>query len=701
LGASLRDILADGGVAKKLKDKLNGDDLEKAAKFRALAEQDSKIGEMIQMAKKLEGSVRNTGIHACGIIITPDDITNYVPVTVAKDSDMLVSQFDNSVAEDAGLLKMDFLGLKTLTIIKDAVINVKDSKGVDLISDEFPLEDKLTYELFQRGETVGIFQYESSGMQKHLKDLKPTAFEDLIAMNALYRPGPMQYIPDFVARKHGVQEIKYDLSDMEEYLSETYGITVYQEQVMLLSQKLANFTKGEADMLRKAMGKKKKKLIDEMFPKFMEGCEKNGHDKEICKKVWSDWEAFASYAFNKSHSTCYAFIAFQTAYLKAHYPSEYMASVLNHNKTDISKINFFLRECKRMGITVLGPDINESVMKFNVNEKDEIRFGLSALKGVGEGPVNEIIRARKEDGNFENLFDMAHKLNFKAVNKRCLESLVLGGALDSFTEVTREQYFGATRKFSTLLEELVRYGNAYQTMKETSAVSLFGETDEALIDQPQIPEVLPWTNIDKLDKEKEVTGIYISGHPLDDFQLEFKYFVQHTLEQAEMSKDLLVKVAGIVTSVQHGVSQRGTAYGRFTLQDYRGELELALYNEHYEEWKSLLFKGNIIYLEGVNKKGWGDRYMFKVSKIKMLDTVGKQMTKSITIKVPLDRINEQFIEQLDGLCEENEGSHKLKMRILDMEHQISIDVKSGNKMINASFEFVTALEEMGIQFKLN
>ncbi|MDA9182747.1 DNA polymerase III subunit alpha, partial [Saprospiraceae bacterium] len=309
LGASLRDILADGGVAKKLKDKLNGDDLEKAAKFRALAEQDSKIGEMIQMAKKLEGSVRNTGIHACGIIITPDDITNYVPVTVAKDSDMLVSQFDNSVAEDAGLLKMDFLGLKTLTIIKDAVINVKDSKGVDLISDEFPLEDKLTYELFQRGETVGIFQYESSGMQKHLKDLKPTAFEDLIAMNALYRPGPMQYIPDFVARKHGVQEIKYDLSDMEEYLSETYGITVYQEQVMLLSQKLANFTKGEADMLRKAMGKKKKKLIDEMFPKFMEGCEKNGHDKEICKKVWSDWEAFASYAFNKSHSTCYAFIA--------------------------------------------------------------------------------------------------------------------------------------------------------------------------------------------------------------------------------------------------------------------------------------------------------------------------------------------------------------------------------------------------------
>jgi len=621
LGASLRDVLADGGVTKKLKDKLNGDDVEKAEKFRVLSEQDNKIGEMIRMAKKLEGSVRNTGIHACGVIITPDDITNYVPVSVAKDSDMLVSQFDNSVAEDAGLLKMDFLGLKTLTIIKDAVQNVEDSKGVKLIPDEFPLEDELTYELFQRGETVGIFQYESPGMQKHMKDLQPTAFEDLIAMNALYRPGPMQYIPDFVARKHGKQEIVYDLDDMEEYLSETYGITVYQEQVMLLSQKLANFSKGEADMLRKAMGKKKKKLIDEMFPKFMAGCEKNGHDLEICKKVWKDWEKFAEYAFNKSHSTCYAFIAFQTAYLKAHYPSEYMASVLNHNKTDISKINFFLRE-------------------------------------------------------------------------------VLGGALDSFTELTREQYFGSTGKFPTLLEAIVRYGNAYKTMNEQNAVSLFGETDEALIDQPQIPEVLKWTNIDKLDKEKEVTGIYISGHPLDDFKLEFKYFVEHTLEQAEMSKDLLVKVAGIVSSAQHGVSQRGTAYGRFTLQDYRGSLELALYNEQYEEWKSLLFKGNIIYLEGVNKKGWGDRYMFKVSKIKMLDTIGRQMTKDITIKVPLEQISEQFIEQLDGLCEENIGEHKLKMKIVDESNDIAIDVKSDNKLINASFEFITALEDMGVKYKV-
>lgn len=702
LGASLKDVLADGGVSDKLKSKLNGDDVERAAKFRALAEEDNKIGEMIQMAKKLEGSVRNTGIHACGVIITPDDITNYVPVSIAKDSDLLVSQFDNSVAEDAGLLKMDFLGLRTLTIIKDAVENVRDSKGVDLIPDEFPLDDAMTYELFQRGETIGIFQYESPGMQKNLKELKPTVFEDLIAMNALYRPGPMQYIPDFILRKHGKQEIKYDLADMEEYLSETYGITVYQEQVMLLSQKLAGFTKGEADMLRKAMGKKKKKLIDEMFPKFMAGCEERGHDKEVCKKVWKDWEAFASYAFNKSHSTCYAFIAFQTAYLKAHYPSEFMASVLNHNKSDISKINFFLRECKRMGLVVLGPDINESVMKFSVNEKDEIRFGLSALKGVGEGPVSEIIRARKEEGKFTDLFDMCHKMSFKAVNKRCMESLVLGGALDSFGTPTREQFFGATQKFPTFLEEIIRYGNAYQTLEEQNKVSLFGDTEEQLIDQPRIPEVIPWTTLEKLDKEKEVTGIYISGHPLDDYKLEFKYFITNTLEQAENSKDKLVKVGGIVTAAQHGVSQRGTSYGRFTLQDYRGSMEIALYNEQYEEWKTLLFKGNIIYMEGINRcyKG-GDRYFFKVSKIKMLDTVGKQMTKSITIKLPLEKITNEMLDELETLCVDNIGDHKLKMKILDLEDQLALNVISDNKFVNASFEFVEKLKKLEIQFKLN
>ena len=418
LGAKLRDVLAPGDIAEKLKGKLNSDDKELAYKFRKLAEGEDQIGEMIRTAKKLEGSIRNTGIHACGVVITPDDITNYVPVTVAKDSELLVSQFDNSVAEDAGLLKMDFLGLRTLTIIKDAVRMVKQNKDVDLIPDDFPLDDVLTYELFQRGETIGVFQYESPGMQKHLQGLKPSVFADLIAMNALYRPGPLQYIPDFIDRKHGKQEITYDLADMEEYLAETYGITVYQEQVMLLSQKLANFTKGEADMLRKAMGKKKKKLIDQMWPKFLEGCKANGHEEEVVKKVWKDWEAFASYAFNKSHSTCYAFVAFQTAYLKAHYPSEFMASVLNHNKSDISKLNFFLRECKRMKILVQGPSINESFMVFTADKEGNIRFGLSALKGVGEGPVEEILRERKEGGRFNNVLELVQRLNLRSVNKK-------------------------------------------------------------------------------------------------------------------------------------------------------------------------------------------------------------------------------------------------------------------------------------------
>lgn len=702
LGASLNAVLAEGGVAEKLKSKLNGDDVERANQFRKLAEGDDKIGEMIRMAKKLEGSVRNTGIHACGVIITPDDITNYVPVSVAKDSDLLVSQFDNSVAEDAGLLKMDFLGLKTLTIIKDAVENVKNSKGVELIPDEFPLDDVKTYELFQRGETIGIFQYESVGMQKNLKELKPTVFEDLIAMNALYRPGPMQYIPDFILRKHGKQEIKYDLDDMEEYLAETYGITVYQEQVMLLSQKLAGFSKGQADMLRKAMGKKKKKLIDQMWPKFLEGCIERGHDKDICKKIWTDWEAFASYAFNKSHSTCYAFIAFQTAYLKAHFPSEFMASVLNHNKSDITKINFFLRECKRMGIPVLGPDINESVMKFSVNEKNEIRFGLSALKGVGEGPVTEIVRARTEEGRFENIYDMCEKLNFKAVNKKCMESLVLGGAFDSFETPTRPQYFGSTGKYDTLIEALIRYGNAFQTIQEQNKVSLFGEVEESLIDQPQIPEVKPWPTIEELEKEKEVTGIYISGHPLDDYKLEFQYFVSHTLEQAENVKDKLLKVGGIITDVRHGVSQRGTSYGRFTVQDYRGSLEIALYTEQYEDYKNLLFKGNILYIEGMNTNRFGgDRTYFKVSKIKMLETVGKQMTKSITLKLPLDRITDEMIDKLEQLCQEHEGGHKLKMKVLDFKNEIALDVFSESKRVDANFAFVGELEKMGIEFKLN
>ena len=446
LKASLAKVLADGDIDPKLKDALNSEEREKAYRFRDLANAEDDIGHMIQTARKLEGSIRNTGIHACGVVITPDEITKYVPVTADKQTGMLVSQFDNSVAEDAGLLKMDFLGLKTLTIIKDAVRMVKENHGVELDMDDVPLDDQKTYQLFQRGETVGIFQYESSGMQKYMKELVPSAFEDLIAMNALVSPrAHWNTSPNFIARKHGREPVTYDLPEMEEYLEETYGINVYQEQIMLLSQKLAGFTKGEADMLRKAMGKKKKALLDKMLPKFLAGGEERGHPRKTLEKVWTDWEAFASYAFNKSHSTCYAFVAFQTAYLKAHYPAEFMASVLTHNKNDITKLTFFLQECKRMGLEVLGPDINESASEFSVNVEGHVRFGLSALKGVGEGPVAGILEEREANGKFTGVFDLLTRLDQGKINKKVLESLSLGGAFDCFEEIHRAQFFFAFR----------------------------------------------------------------------------------------------------------------------------------------------------------------------------------------------------------------------------------------------------------------
>ncbi len=702
LKATLKGVLADGGISPKLKGEMNSEDVDKANAFRKLSEEETDIGQMIRQAKKLEGSVRNTGIHACGVIITPDDITNYVPVSVAKDSDLLVSQYDNSVAEDAGLLKMDFLGLKTLTIIKDAVQIIKDTTGDELDAELFPLEDEKTYELFQRGETIGIFQYESVGMQKNLRELKPTRFEDLIAMNALYRPGPMQYIPDFIARRHGKQDITYDLDDMQEYLEETYGITVYQEQVMLLSQKLAGFTKGEADVLRKAMGKKKKKLIDELFPKFMAGCEKNGHDKGTCEKIWKDWEAFASYAFNKSHSTCYAFVAFQTAYLKAHYPNAFMASVLNHNKSDISKINFFLRECKRMGLTVLGPDINESKLKFAVNDEGHIRFGLSALKGVGEGPVTAIEEERKEAGAFKSLFDMVKRVNLRAVNKKCFESLALGGALDSLGPQTRSQYFAPSESYDTLLEHAIKYGNTYQLQKSQNQVSLFGDADDQYIIEPKFPEVLPWSNIEKLEKEKEVTGIYLSGHPLDDYEMEITNYTNCPLARAEDLREKQLKLAGLVTEVFAGVSQKGTGYCRFTIQDYTGGLQIALFNEQYENWKNIIFKGNVLYVEGMNMKRFNqDRYFFKVKDIKMLDSVGKLLTKSITIKIPVERLNEESVEKLTTICTENEGEHTFKLVVVDEKNDLKLDLISKNTKVEASSVLIKQIEGLGFPYKLN
>lgn len=542
----------------ELKKKFRAEDLEKVNHLLNISEGDDLEAQTVNMARVLEGSLRNTGIHACGVIITPDDITNFVPVATAKDSDLYVTQFDNSVVESAGLLKMDFLGLKTLTLIKDTVKIVKAKHGIKLVPDDFPLDDEKTYELFQKGDTVGIFQYESPGMQKHLKDLRPTVFDDLIAMNALYRPGPMEYIPDFISRKNGMAEIAYDLADMEEYLKETYGITVYQEQVMLLSQKLAGFSKGEADVLRKAMGKKIFALLQKLKPQFLDGGEKNGHPRDVLEKIWKDWEAFASYAFNKSHSTCYAYIAYQTAYLKAHYPAEYMAAVLSNNMNDIKQVTFFMEECKRMGLDVLGPDVNESYYKFAVNKEGAVRFGMGAIKGVGRAAVETIVEHRKEDGAFRSVFDLAKRIDLRASNKKAFESLAVAGGFDSFGTAHRAQYFHQVGDGVTFLEKVVKYGSKYQENENSSQVSLFGDASEVQIPEPEVPPCEEWGTMEKLRREKEVVGIYISGHPLDDFKTEINAFCNAGVSNVHNLEELInreLAIAGVVTDVQHRISK--------------------------------------------------------------------------------------------------------------------------------------------------
>lgn len=701
LSATLDAVLAEKDVSEKLKNDLNKDDLDRAYKFRELAAENSDVGHMIRTAKKIEGSVRSTGVHACGVIITPEDISNIIPIATAKDSDLVVSQFDNSVAEEAGLLKMDFLGLKTLTIIKDALKLIKETHDIEIDIDKIDLEDKLTYQLFQRGDTIGIFQYESPGMQKYLKDLKPNKFEDLIAMNALYRPGPIQYIPNFIERKHGREKITYDLPDMEGYLKETYGITVYQEQVMLLSQKLANFTKGEADLLRKAMGKKNRKLIDETYPKFLEGCKANGHPEPIIEKIWKDWEAFASYAFNKSHSTCYAFLAFQTAYLKAHYAKEFMASVLNHNKGEIKSLNFFITEAKRMGIKVLGPDVNESQLNFSIANKEYIRFGLSALKGVGEGPVEELIEERKK-GHYKDVFDMMRRVNLRSINKKLLDSLAMGGALDSF-QLARAQYFAPSGGFESFIEHLIRYGNNFQSQKDGAQASLFGEMHQAMIAEPQVPECEEWHQLLKLEKEKDITGFYLSGHPLDQYSLEFSAFINARLDDIENLLEKGLKLGGFITDVNVMQSKRGTNYARFSLQDYSGSYEFTLFNEQYESFKHLLVKGNVIYMEGIYGKQFnGDRMFFRVKDMKLLDTIGKLFTKSITLRIPLAEVDQPLVNGLSALVTENKGDHRLRIIVADEEEgDNDLELVPTASKVNASYDFVDGLKKMNIAYKLN
>ena len=702
LSANLNKVLATGGVQKKLKDSMNAEQNQAAEEFRVMAEQDDEIGQMIRTAKRLEGSVRNTGIHACGVIITPDDITKYLPVIKAKDSDLLVTQFDNSVVEDAGLLKMDFLGLKTLTIIKDAIAIIKSKHDVTIISDDIPLDDKKTLELFSKGNTNGVFQFESPGMQKHLKALKPDKFEDLIAMNALYRPGPMEYIKDFVERKHGRQEIKYDLDDMEEYLKDTYGITVYQEQVMLLSQKLAGFTKGQADSLRKAMGKKKIEEMNKLFDLFIEqGIEKKKKKKTL-KKVWKDWEAFASYAFNKSHSTCYAYLAFHTGYLKAHYPAEFMASVLTHNMNDIKKVSFFMDECKWMGIEILGPSVNESEQKFSVNKDGAIRFGLAAIKGVGGTAAIEIIRERKENGVYTSIFEICTRANQRVVNKKSLENLAIGGAFDEFG-INRSSYVTDVGQ-GMGVEMAIRFGNQVQNDAMNSQASLFGEAGSLEIKEPELPQIEPWSLMEKLQREKELVGIYISGHPLNNFKFEIDHFTTHTLQDLEEQNLKLegadIRLAGLINTVREAVSKNGKPYCIFTLEDFSGTREFAMFGERYTENKSWIELNAQIFIVAKGEKSYRDpdKLDLNIRQMTFLeDTVANQL-KKVTIDMSVNDINEAMMTKLFDLVDER-GKVGLCFKI-----------KSGDKAIKASsarykiqMDEITKgkLEDLGLNFRFN
>ncbi len=709
-----------------LKEKLRTEEIEAVNRLKSIADGAGLEAETIRQARVLEGSVRNTGIHACGVIITPDDITNFVPVSLAKDSDLYVTQFDNHVVESAGLLKMDFLGLKTLTLIKDTVENVKLSHGIVLDPDQFPIDDELTYELFQRGETIGVFQYESPGMQKYMRDLKPTVFADLIAMNALYRPGPIEYIPSFIKRKHGIDPIVYDLDACEEYLKETYGITVYQEQVMLLSQKLAGFSKGDADVLRKAMGKKQKAVLDKMKPKFISQAEEKGHSAKVLEKIWTDWEAFASYAFNKSHSTCYAWVAYQTAYLKAHFPAEYMAAVLSNNMNDIKQVTFFMEECKRMGLEVLGPDVNESYYKFTVNETGAIRFGIGAVKGVGAGAVDAIVQTR-QSGLYKSVFDMAKRIDLRAVNKKAFESLAYAGGFDSFENTHRAQYFHSDEN-STGMEKAIRFGQRYKENESSAQASLFGVGGAAELPEPVLAPCPPWGLIEKLKYEKDVIGIYLTSHPLDTYRFEIEHFCQNSVSDlalinkvkaAEVDEETLLEfnriknkelvIGGIIASANHRLTKNGKPFASFIIEDYSDSYDMAVFGEEYVKLKGYLQEGYFVQLRGLVQErfrqvgNWG----FELRSVQLLSDLREKMAKSFTINIPLPKLNEAFLDGIKDILAQNEiegvvPNCQLKFKIWDPQDEISVEMPAKSLKINLTNEFLDCIDKFeGINYRLN
>ena len=670
----------------------------------------------IKYAKMLEGTVRGTGIHACGFIISRDPISNWVPISTADDPDFpelkcAVTQYDGHVIESTGLIKMDFLGLKTLSELKEACKVVKQTVGVDIDIENIPIDDELTYKLYQEGRTTGTFQFESPGMQNNLKKLHPTVFEDLIAMNALYRPGPMDYIPEFIRRKHDPSLVTYDIPCMEKYLKDTYGITVYQEQVMLLSRQLANFTRGQSDALRKAMGKKKKDIVDQMKPLFIAGGEKNGHDAKILEKIWSDWEKFASYAFNKSHATCYSWVAYQTAYLKAHYPAEYMAALMTRRFSDIGEITKLMEECKSMGIPTLGPDVNESYVEFGVNKKGEIRFGLSAIKGMGSAAAEAIVKERQANGPYKDIYDFVERVNLRDVNRKALESLALSGGFDCFSLI-REQYFAANNKGDVFLDILIRFGQQYQMDKSSAANSLFGEmqADIAIV-VPPVPQAEAWSSIEKLYKEKELVGIYLSAHPLDDYSLILNKMCNTTCAEVG-DRDLREQLAsreditfgGIVTKVTQRFSKRGEPFGVVTIEDFNGPGELALFGEEWGRWNGRLTEGCSVFITAKCSKKYQNSqyYSLTIANIEYLQTVKDNRIERFTISINSDVINDVTVDDILSMITDTEGRTKLYINLHDEQSGANILLFARSQGIEVKKNLVDYITEtQGMSYTVN
>ena len=685
----------------------------------AEASANPQMANTIKYAKMLEGTVRGTGIHACGTIICRDAISDWVPVSTAEDKSdpghkLLATQYDGHVIEETGLIKMDFLGLSTLSIMKETVENIRlTHDGFTLDLDTIPIDDELTYKLYQEGRTIGTFQFESAGMQKYLRELRPTVFEDLIAMNALYRPGPMDYIPSFIARKNGKEPITYDIPCMEKYLKDTYGITVYQEQVMLLSRQLADFTRGESDALRKAMGKKKKAIVDAMKPKFIEGGKKNGHDPKVLEKIWGDWEKFASYAFNKSHATCYSWVAYQTAYLKAHYPAEFMAGNMSRCLNDITKITKLMSECQAMGIPCLGPDVNESEQKFSANKKGEVRFGLSAIKGMGEAAATNIIAERHKNGQYKDIFDFVQRVNLSAVNRKAMESLALSGGFDSFG-IRREQYFAQNAKGDTFVETLLRYGQVYQSEQSSMQNSLFGDMGGVEIQTPPVPECEQWSTMELLKRERELVGIYLSAHPLDDYAVVLKHMCNLNCTQIgrEMDKKAFASIeeltfGGIVTSVSQRWTKTNKPFGIVTIEDFEGQGELALFGEEWTKWQSMLQEEYHVYITAQCVQRFRnnpDAYDMVIKKIEFLSDVKEKSIEKFTVYMDATMFNDAQLTDLETTLKSSDGKVPLYINIHDAKNNTNIQLYSRNITVDVNKKLLTSLDEMaelGVRYGIN